>query len=118
MNHGLPAPAFAAICGVFSRFPALESAVLYGSRAKGNFHPGSDIDLSLHGKGLTTAILADIAEALDELLLPYEFDLSIFATLDHPELRDHIERVGAVFFERKLDAESAQVLGTIKTLLK
>ncbi len=116
MNHGLPAPAVAAICGVFTQFPALESAVLYGSRAKGNFKPGSDIDLTLHGKGLTPALLADIAEALDELLLPYQFDLSIFATLDHAELRAHIERVGVLFYEHKPAAESAAVLKTRKGL--
>ena len=117
MNHGLPAPAVVAIHGVFSHFPALESAVLYGSRAKGNYKPGSDIDLTLHGKDLTTATLADIADKLEDLLLPYTFDLSIFATLGHPELRDHIERVGVVFYERKPDAGSAAVLGNIKGLL-
>lgn len=94
MNHGLSEEAVAAIRGVFARFPAIESAVLYGSRAKGTFKPGSDIDLTLKGKDLTTAHLADIADALDELYLPHTIDLSIFEKLDHPALREHIERVG------------------------
>ena len=100
MNHGLSSATVAAIHGVFSRFPSVERAVLYGSRAKGSFRPGSDIDLTLHGKDLTPTLLGDIADALDDLLLPYTIDLSIFADLDHPDLRNHIERVGMVFYER------------------
>ena len=100
MKHGLSTDTVAGIHSVLARFPAIESAVLYGSRAKGNFKHGSDIDLTLHGNDLTTAQLADIADALDDLLLPYTIDLSIFATLDHTELREHIERVGVVFYAR------------------
>lgn len=103
MKHGLSADTVAAIHGVFARFPAIESVTLYGSRAKGNFRRGSDIDLTLHGKDLTPALLANVADALDDLLLPYTIDLSIFATLDHSELCEHIERVGVVFFERAVD---------------
>ncbi|MEO5353984.1 MAG: hypothetical protein H7835_12350 [Magnetococcus sp. XQGC-1] len=44
--------------------------------------------------------MSAIADALDDLLLPYSIDLSVFATLDHAPLREHIERVGVVFYER------------------
>lgn len=98
MKHGLSADTVDAMRGVFARFPVIESVTLYGSRAKGNFRHGSDIDLTLHGKNLTPVLLADVADALDDLLLPYTIDLSIFAALDHAELREHIERVGVVFF--------------------
>jgi predicted nucleotidyltransferase len=81
-------------------YPAIEKATLYGSRAKGNFKPGSDIDLTLHGPALTSRLLAEIAEALDDLLLPYTIDLSIFDTLEHAELKEHIERVGLVFYQK------------------
>jgi predicted nucleotidyltransferase len=57
----------AKIRGVLATFPAVERAVLYGSRAMGNFKPGSDIDLTLHGDDLTARMLGDIAEALDDL---------------------------------------------------
>lgn len=75
--------------------------MLYGSRAKGNYKPGSDIDLTLFGAGLTSGLCATIADALDELLLPYTIDLSVFAELKHPELEAHIQRVGVVFFDRQ-----------------
>jgi len=100
MSHGLSIETVAAIHGVFARFPEIQSAVLYGSRSKGAFKQGSDIDLSLMGDNLTNAHLADIADQLDDLLLPYTIDLSIFAILDHADLRDHIQRVGMVFYER------------------
>ena len=83
------------------RFPDVQRIILYGSRARGDDKPGSDIDLSLYGAGLTSALCATIAEALDDLLLPYSIDLSVFAELKHPELEAHIQRVGVVFFERK-----------------
>ena len=100
MNHGLSDLTVAKIQGVLARYPGVEKAVLYGSRAKGNYKPGSDIDLTLFGSTLTHRSLADIADELDELLLPYSVDLSIFADLNHVELREHIERVGVVFYER------------------
>lgn len=105
MNHGLSELTVAKIQGVFARYPAVEKVVLYGSRAKGNYKPGSDIDLTLFGASLTHRSLADIADELDELLLPYSIDLSIFADLNHPELREHIERVGVVFYERGNETE-------------
>lgn len=100
MNHGLPDLAVAKIQGVLARYSGVEKAVLYGSRAKGNYKPGSDIDLTLVGSTLSNRVLADIADELDELLLPYSIDLSIFADLNHAELREHIERVGVVFYQK------------------
>lgn len=100
MPYGLSDDTIQKICGVFSRHSGVEKAILYGSRAKGNFKPGSDIDLTLYGDALTTPELGSIAEELDDLLLPYKIDLSLFARLHHTELREHIERVGVVFYQR------------------
>ncbi|ADJ29722.1 nucleotidyltransferase domain-containing protein [Nitrosococcus watsonii] len=87
------------ICQVLARFPAVRGARLYGSRALGRYRPGSDIDLTLEGDiDLTT--LNRISMALDDLLLPYEIDLSVFGQIDSPELRDHIQRVGRLFYQK------------------
>lgn len=99
-RYGLPPTTVGKIQEVFSRYARVESAVLYGSRAKGNYKNGSDIDLTMYGADLTFQDLMDISMELDDLLLPYMIDLSIFDTLDHKELREHIERVGVVFYER------------------
>jgi len=101
MNHGLPAAAVEKICGVLARFPAVEKALLYGSRAKGTFKPGSDIDLTLQGDRLTSAQLGAIFDELDELLLPYRIDLSIYHHIAQDALREHIQRVGQVFYEKQ-----------------
>lgn len=103
MKYGLSKAIVAKICGVFARFPTIEKVVLYGSRAKGNYKPGSDIDLTLYGKNLSISQLGDIAEELDDLLLPYMLDLSIFDQLGNSDLRRHIERVGQVFYEKHID---------------
>ena len=100
MNHGLTISTIAAIQGAFASHPRVEKAVLYGSRAKGNYKNGSDIDLTLFGEGLGYPEMMDISMELDDLLLPYMIDLSIFEKLDHAELREHIERVGQVFYHR------------------
>lgn len=100
MKYGLPPATVEKICGVFARFPEVEKAVLYGSRAKGNYKNGSDIDLTLYGKQLTHRLCATIAAELDELLLPYTIDLSVFDELNNAQLREHIERVGVVFYRQ------------------
>lgn len=100
MNTGLKQEVIEKIQCTLTRFVAVDKAVLYGSRAKGNYKSGSDIDLTLYGVGLTHEDLMDISMALDDLLLPYTIDLSIYANLDNLELRDHIDRVGVVLFQR------------------
>jgi predicted nucleotidyltransferase len=97
---GLTAATIEKIRSVFAQHPRVAKAVLYGSRAIGNFKNGSDIDLTLMGDGLDYDELMTILDELDELLLPYTIDLSIFEKLDHAGLREHIQRVGMGFYER------------------
>jgi len=73
--------------------------LLYGSRAKGNYRHGSDIDLALEGRGLDETQLPALEIRLDDLLLPYCIDLSRLADIQNEALRDHIRRVGRVFYE-------------------
>ena len=62
---------------MFESFDEVEEAILYGSRAKGNFKPGSDIDIVLRGEKLNLHVLNKISLDLDDLFLPYTFDISI-----------------------------------------
>ena len=101
MSHGLSADTVARITSVLARFPDVEKAVIYGSRAKGNHRKGSDIDLTLFGDGLTDEMMSCIYWALDDLLLPYKIDLSLFSGLKDPALVDHIRRVGIVLYSRE-----------------
>lgn len=86
---------------VLEHFPEIETATLFGSRAKGTARPGSDIDLSLSGSRLDLTLLGRIHDALDDLLLPFEIDLVHQDSLQHPDLMDHIRRVGMTLYQRK-----------------
>lgn len=100
MPFGLSPDTIARIQGVLAAHPEVEQALLYGSRAKGNDRVASDIDLSLVGDALTLTQLLRIENELDDLLLPYQIDLSLLHTLEHPELVEHIRRVGVVFYKK------------------
>jgi predicted nucleotidyltransferase len=100
MNFGLSEITCATIRRILERYSNVEKAVLYGSRAKGNYKNGSDIDLTLIGDALGHQTLSDIAGELDESFIPYTVDLSLYAELNDAKLRDHIDRVGVVFYER------------------
>ena len=100
MKYGLAQSTIQKIQAVLSRYPQVDSAILYGSRAKGNHKNGSDIDLTLRGADLTLKVLYRILDDLDELLLPYTIDLSIFKDIDDPDVIEHIRRVGTTFYDK------------------
>ncbi len=99
-HSGLSVAVIERIIKVLSAHPNLEQALLYGSRAKKNYREGSDIDLTLKGTALSYTELMKIDNELDDLLLPYTFDLSLLQQIDNPDLIDHIKRVGIVFYQK------------------
>lgn len=99
-KYGLKQSTLQDIQKVFSTFSEVEEVVLYGSRAKGNFKNGSDIDLTIKGENLNLKIINKISLSLDNLYLHYTFDLSIFNHISSSELIDHIQRVGKVFYKK------------------
>jgi predicted nucleotidyltransferase len=98
MKSGLTSEVIEKIRNVLSKHKEISAAILYGSRAKGNFKPGSDIDLTLKGDKLDLAKLAKINNEIDDLSLPYTFDFSIYDQISNPELLQHINRVGIKFY--------------------
>jgi uncharacterized protein len=106
-QFGLKATTIEKISNVFHQHLEVESAILYGSRAKGNYRDGSDIDLTLTGEQLTYRIVARIEDEIDDLLLPYLFDISIFSHIEDPDVVDHINRVGIPFYQRKSESLTA-----------
>lgn len=100
-EFGLPASVVAAVRLVLAERPEIEKAVIYGSRANGNYKNGSDIDLTLIGPEVDDEVLSKVSGMLQDLPIPYSVDLSRLEAIDNPRLREHIERVGKIFFERK-----------------
>lgn len=102
LRFGLKESTIEKINSVFAKYTQVEEVALYGSRAKGNYKNGSDIDLCLYGdKNLNTKILYEVLKDIDDLFLPYSFDISIFLDLSDPDFIDHIKRVGIVFYDRE-----------------
>jgi predicted nucleotidyltransferase len=85
---------------VFGHHPGIVRVILYGSRAKGSFQPGSDIDLTVEGD-LDLPELLRLEGELDDLLLPYQIDLSLMHHIVDAAVLEHICRVGQVFFSRE-----------------
>lgn len=108
MKYGLKSETLNKINRVFVQYPDIEEVLLYGSRAKGNYRPGSDIDLALVGPRLNLKQLNQISLELDDLLLPYQFDLALYHHIKAPDLQDHIERVKRIFYSRASWAEELE----------
>jgi predicted nucleotidyltransferase len=100
MKYGLEDTLIVKIQNVFAVFPQVDKVILYGSRAKGDYKTGSDIDLTLLGENIDLSVMNQIGLMLDDLLLPYTFDLSVFKHIRNIELLDHIDRVGVEFYCR------------------
>lgn len=100
MKYGLADSTIRKIRAVLKKYEQVDQAILYGSRAKGNFKDGSDIDLTLRGEGLTLNVLYRILDDIDDLLLPYTIDLSILNDIEDPDVLEHIRRVGVSFYEK------------------
>jgi predicted nucleotidyltransferase len=94
----LPQETVDRITGVLARFPDVEQAILFGSRAKGTYKPGSDIDLALSGAGLNWRMMGKLYDALDDLLLPYRFSLIVYDENTDTDVAAHIRRVGIPLF--------------------
>lgn len=105
--YGLSEKTIKAIHGVFAKYPQIDRAVLYGSRAKGNYRNGSDIDLALVGAALDLSLVFKIELELDDLLLPYRIDLSVYHQIENRELVEHIDRVGVLFYENSIGYDRA-----------
>lgn len=100
MKFGLDEDKWEEINAVFKKYPNVKKVILYGSRAINTYKNGSDIDLSLVGSNLDLSLQNCIANDLDDLLLPYSFDLAIYERIDNPKLKEHIDNLGVVIFSR------------------
>lgn len=96
--------------------PDISQAIIFGSRAKGNYKNGSDVDIALKGN-ISFSDVSEISFTLNEdTLLPYEFDVLHYERLNNEELKQHIDRVGIVINEVELQTKWAEYkLGDVIT---
>ncbi len=98
---GLKNGDLAAIIAIIAKYGEVEKAYIFGSRAKGNYKNGSDVDIALKGEKITFQTISGISYELnEETLMPYHFDVLNYHALDNRELISHIDRVGICFYDQ------------------
>lgn len=117
MPYGLKDIELEKLSKVFAANERIERVVLYGSRAKGNYKPFSDVDITLEGDELTHTDLSRLSLAIDDLLLPYQFDISIFHTMKNEALIDHIRRMGITIYEKKSEWKEIKLGDCVEAII-
>lgn len=97
-QFGLASSDIELLRSVFERFPEVTQVLVYGSRVKGNFRASSDIDMTILDN-VDWTLFNRIETELDDLMLPYQIDLSIFSHIENDALIDHIQRVGKPIYQ-------------------
>ncbi len=100
MPYGLKEEQIIKIKTLFAENHLIKKAVLFGSRAKGNFKPGSDVDIALMGSEISFNDLLFLHNKIDELNLPYKFDILIYDQIKDNDVIEHIKRVSVILYEQ------------------
>jgi len=96
-KFGLPERTIKELLEYFKSKPEIEKVIIYGSRAKGTYKNGSDIDFAIW---TTNGSIAQIAAELEDLPTPYMFDVTDYNTLSHENLKKNIDTDGIVFYKK------------------
>ena len=97
---GIPEPYNTEILSLFETNPNVSSLILFGSRAKGNYREGSDIDLAVKGKNFNLNNRDDIQNSYSQLNIPWKLDIVIYSSIQEPLLQEHIDRVGVCLIKK------------------
>ena len=106
MKFGLRPTDIALIISTLQTCNEVDAAYLFGSRAKGNYRPGSDVDIALIGNHITFNTIARIKELLQEQSkMPYQFDIVDYTHCKSDALKAHIDAVGVLLFSKPATSE-------------
>ena len=94
MNIGIATEHLEKIRKIFCAYPQVKEVILFGSRAKGAYREGSDIDIALKGHDINSRLLTQISIDYDALYLPWKLDAIAYDTIENPDLKEHVDRVG------------------------
>ena len=96
------------IIQVLEKITEVESVRIFGSRTKGNYRNGSDVDLAVFGKNLAFDRLLHIGAMLnEETMMPYHFDVLDYYCIQNADLVNHIDRLGKVIYSKEKRVETA-----------
>ena len=97
-KYGLNRRDMQTLSDIFGKYEDVKKVLLFGSRAKGSYYTGSDIDMAIVDNNISYQVLRKIKNDISESSLPYNIDLINFSTLTNPSLKEHISRVGKVLY--------------------
>jgi predicted nucleotidyltransferase len=104
-QYGIPESDLDDLLSELRKNSKISEIILFGSRAKGTYRNGSDIDIALKGRKLNLNDILDATMDIDKLLLPYKIDLVIYTRINEPALIEQINRVGVILFKRQKGSE-------------
>jgi predicted nucleotidyltransferase len=106
MPYGLLDRDLEHILAAVKSLPEISQLVLFGSRAKGTYKAGSDVDLAIKGAAVSYETALKLAEILnEEKPLPYFFDVVHYEGINEPRLVEHIDRVGVVLYSKEMERQ-------------
>ena len=110
MKFGLEQHIIDKLIAVFEQHSKVDKALVFGSRAKGNYRPDSDIDIALKGPDLNTDDIIAMSVAFEEKGISHKIDLINYDTIKEPDLKDHIDRVGIELYSRWKEVKLGDVV--------
>ena len=78
----------------------VDEAILFGSRAKGNYKEGSDIDIAVKGVSLDRQDIIALSARFEDSLLPYFVDILSYSAIQNEALKEHVDRIGILVYKR------------------
>lgn len=109
MKFGLEQNIIDTLITIFEQNSKLDKALVFGSRAKGNYRPDSDIDIAIKGQDLNTDDIIAMSVAFEEKGITYKIDLINYHTIKEPDLKDHIDRVGIELYSRWRECKLVEI---------
>ena len=108
-TFGISNKSYQLLLNALEKYPQVEEVILFGSRAKGNYRNGSDIDLAIKGSQCNELVAMNIKGYLnEELPIPYFVDVVFYDGLNDSELKEHIDRIGQLFYTLKANMLDSQ----------
>ena len=72
------------IRNALSQFSEIQRVCIFGSRAKGTYKPGSDIDITFFGDKISSNTLREVIYQLnEETTMPYFFDIVHYESINN-----------------------------------
>lgn len=106
-EFGISEQSLEKIIKILSKNKKIKKAIIYGSRAKGNFNAGSDIDITIVAPEMDFSEYLLLLAQIEELEIPQNIDLTKFELLDN-SVKEHIKRVGKIVYSTEIDEAQAK----------